>query len=457
MGRIGWSVVFAASVLAAVSPGAASGEPVVAFRHVNVVPMDREQVLRDQDVVVTGNVITAIGPNLPIPAGARVIDAPGKYLSPGLADMHSHSESREDMKVYLANGVTTILNLGGTSDAFVDQRVPLLNSGKRPGPHVYLALRIDGTPDYGQLVVKTPEEARAVVRLAKANGYQFIKLYNNLSAECFAAVADEARQQGLGLTGHYVRSVTLARQLQPQHVLIAHLEELMYALYTAPDGEPLAPPPDDVIVTAARLLKANQGFVVADLFTYQTIAAQWGHPTVVAGYFARPEAKFVPYEWRLDWQREDYVSRSGSLEPRAKFEARLAKGLSDAGVPLLAGTDAPTIPGIYPGFSLHDDLARLEAAGLTRFQALSTATRTPGDYIQATIHEPLKFGEVKPGYRADLLLTDRNPLDDLSLLRHPAGVMAGGIWYSANDLGAMLAQVSADYARAAAVGGAPTP
>ncbi|MBN8838900.1 MAG: amidohydrolase, partial [Sphingomonadales bacterium] len=137
MRRSGWSAVFAVSVLAVLSPCAASGEPVVAFRHVNVVPMDREQVLRDQDVVVTGNVITAIGPNLPIPAGARVIDAPGKYLSPGLADMHSHSESREDMKVYLANGVTTILNLGGASDAFVDQRVPLLNSGKRPGPHVY--------------------------------------------------------------------------------------------------------------------------------------------------------------------------------------------------------------------------------------------------------------------------------------------------------------------------------
>lgn len=455
--RKGRAALLAGFALAVLFPGVAFGEPVMAFRHVNVVPMDREQVLRDQDVVVTGDAITAIGPNLRLPADARVIDAPGKYLSPGLADMHSHSESREDMKVYLANGVTTILNLGGASATFVDQRVPLFNSGKRPGPHIYLALRIDGTPEYGQIVVKTPDEARAVVRLAKTNGYQFIKLYNNLSADAFAAVADEARREGLGLTGHYVRAVTLAQQLQSRDVLVAHLEELMYALFTSPDQDPLAAPPDSVIATAAQTLKANRAFIVADLFTFETIAAQWGRPAVAAAYYTRPEAKFVPYEWRLDWMHEDYISRKGSLDPRATFEARLAKGLSDAGIPLLAGTDAPTIPGIYPGFSLHDDLDRLQAAGLTRFQALSAATRTPGEYIQATLHEPRKFGEVKPGYRADLVLTDRSPLDDLGALRHPAGVMAGGHWYSQADLAAMLAQVEGDYRRAAAMSGADKP
>jgi imidazolonepropionase-like amidohydrolase len=445
-------VTLAMSVVAS-----AATEPVIAFAHADVIPMDADHVLRDQTVIVRDGIISEIGPDLQVPARARVIDARGKFLSPGLADMHTHSESREDMKVYLANGVTSVLNLGGASSDFVDQRVPLLNRGERPGPHVYLALRIDGTPEYGQLVVKTPEQARSVVRLAKTNGYQFIKVYNNLSARAFAAVADEARRQGLGIAGHYVRSISLARELRPQHVLIAHLEELMYGLFTPPSDDPLAPPPDSVIAGAARMLKANHAFVVADLGTFETIAEQWGRPAVAESYFDRPEAKFVPYEWRLDWRREDYVRKSGSLGRRAAFEERLAKRLNDFGVPLLAGTDAPTIPGTYPGFSLHDDLDRLVAAGLTRFQALSTATRVPGEFIASTIHNEAKFGEVKPGYRADLVLTERNPLDDLTTLRHPDGVMAAGIWYSAKDLAAMLDQVAADYSNAAAMGSNRTP
>ena len=431
---------------------AAAAPTATAFVHVNVVPMDRERVLLDQTVIVEGALIKAVGHDLPVPANAQVIDGTGKYLSPGLSDMHTHSESREEMKVYLANGVTSLLNLGGASSDFVDQRVPLLNRAERAGPHVYVALRIDGTPQYGQLVVRTPAEGRAVVRLARSNGYQFIKVYNNLSAKTYAAVADEARRQGLGIAGHYVRALTLADELKPGHVLVAHLEELMYGLFRPGDADPLAPPSAAVIAKAADILKASRAFVVADLGTFQTIAAQWGRPAVASAMFNRPEARYVPPGWRLDWQRGDYTQKSGSLERRAAFEARLAKGLSDAKIPLLAGTDAPTIPGIYPGFSLHDDLDSLVAAGLTRFEALSTATRTAGEYIRASIKGAEPFGEVKEGYRADMILSDRNPLDDLRTLRQPRGVMAGGRYYPAGELGSMLGSVASDYARASAMG-----
>lgn len=442
-----------ASVCIAVSMPALAGTPrETAFVHVNVVPMDRDRLLRDQTVVVAGGVVTEIGAHIALKPGIARIDGTGKYLSPGLADMHTHSETREDMVTYLANGVTTVLNLGGASSDFVDQRVPLLNSGERPGPHVYVALRIDGTAEYGQLVVRTPEEARAAVRLAKANGYQFIKLYNNLSATVFAAAVGEARKLHLGIAGHYVRSITLSRELQPGNVLIAHLEELMYGLFKPASDDPLAPPSDAVIAEAASVLKANHGFVVADLGTFDTIAEQWGKPAAVERYFTRPEAKFVPYEWRLGWMREDYVNKSGSLERRANFETRLAKALNDRGIVLLAGTDAPTIPGTYPGFSLHDDLDRLVGAGLTPFQALSTATRNAGEYIEATIGKATPFGQIKRGYRADLILTDANPLEDLKTLRHPAGVMGAGNWHPAADLSSLLDSVKDKYARAAAFG-----
>src|SRR4051794_26571933 len=144
---------------------AAAEREVTAFVHVNVVPMDRERVLADETVLIDKGIIVAIGSDLVVPSGARVIDGREKFLSPGLADMHSHSDTREEMKVYLANGVTTILNLGGASSEFIDQLMPLVNRGERPGPHVYAALRIDGTPQFGQLVVKTPEEARWAARL----------------------------------------------------------------------------------------------------------------------------------------------------------------------------------------------------------------------------------------------------------------------------------------------------
>jgi hypothetical protein len=423
----------------------AAGPEITAFVHVSVLPMDRDRVLADQTVLIDKGVVMAIGRDVRVPNDARVIDGTGKFLSPGLADMHSHSDTREDMKVYLANGVTTLLNLGGASSDFVDQLMPLLNRGERPGPHVYAALRIDGTPQYGQFVVKTPEEARWAVRLAKTNGYRFMKLYNNLSPAAFAAVADEARKRGLGLAGHHLEAVPLGTEIGGGQFLVAHLEELIYGLFKSPDDDPLAAPPDSAIREAVALLKAKHAFVVADLFTFRSIARQWGRPDVVAGYFAEPDAKYVPYEWRLSWRRDDYAKRKGSLDRRAIFLARLAAALEDAGVPLVTGTDAPTIPGVVPGFSLHDDLDRLVAAGFTRFQALSAATHTPGEFISRTIHDLPPFGEVAPGYRADLILSDSNPLDDLRTLRAPAGVMSHGRWYERNELRALLDGVASDY------------
>lgn len=421
-----------------------------ALLHVNVVPMDREGVLTDQTVLIHKGVISAVGRAVPVPSGTFIIDGRGKFLSPGLADMHSHSDTRGDMQVYLANGVTTVLNLGGASSAFVDQLMPLLNRGERPGPQVYAALRIDGTPQFGQLVVKTPKEARYAVRLAKTNGYRFMKFYNNLSPAAFAAAADEARKDGLGVAGHHIASVPLANETNGGDFLVAHLEEVMYGLFDAPASDPLAAPPESVISKAANLLSRNHAFVVVDLITFETIAEQWGHPDAVARYFLNPDAKFVPLAWRLDWRREDYKDRKGTLAPRARFIARLAKGLNDAGIPVVSGTDAPTIPGIVPGFSLHDNLDRLVAAGFTPFQSLSTATRTAGEFISRSIKDAPPFGEVRSGYRADLILSDGNPLNNLDVLRDPDGVMAHGRWFNRSDLQALLGSVASDYSAATA-------
>jgi imidazolonepropionase-like amidohydrolase len=140
-----------------------------------------------------------------------------------------------------------------------------------------------------------------------------------------------------------------------------------------------------------------------------------------------------------------FRSDLADLTARLNFLKLFTKDMSDAGVPLITGTDAPTIPGLAPGYSLHDDLHALEDAGLSRYQVLSAATRTPGELIRRSVPGSEPFGTITPGSRADLILSAANPLDDLSILRKPVGVMANGKWYSKSDLQALLDQVAKEY------------
>jgi hypothetical protein len=364
--------------------------------------------------------------------------------------MHSHSDTREDMKVYLANGVTTILNMGGASDGFIDALRPAVNDGTIPGPHVYAAFRVDGSAEYNNFFVTTPDEARAIVDIAKTNGYDFIKVYNNLSPACFQALIDEGKLRHMPIVGHGVTAVGVRRQLDAGQVMVAHTEEFLYTVFYDPAHIPDAGAPDVAKIPGViDFVLRDKAFVTADLNTYATMARQWGKPAVAAQYLRAPEARYLSPQWYILWGREDYKTRHGSLDARLAFLKRFTKAMSDAGVPLIAGTDAPTIPGLVPGFSLHDDLDALEGAGLTPYQALATATRTPGEFIQRSLGEDVPFGTVTVGSRADLLLTAENPLVDLDADRKPLGVMAGGHWYPAEQLRKMLDGVALEYERTA--------
>jgi hypothetical protein len=444
-------IILGLALLGATLPAWCASPAPTLFEHVNVVPMDREHVLRDQSVLVEGDTIRAIGPDLPRPQNAVVVDGGGtRYLSPGLADMHVHSTTSRDMVLFLANGVTTVLNMGGARSDFVDQVVPALNSGKRPGPHVYLALRVDGTPEYGQLVVATPGQARAVVDLAKTNGYDFIKVYNNLAPEVFQAFIDAGRRAGIPVVGHGVTRVGVERQVAAGQLMVAHAEEYLYTVFF-PAGADVGnrAPRLDQIPAAVEFTRRSGAFVTTDLNTYATIARQWGHPEVVQRFLAMPEVRFLDPDDRIAWRSGGYDRRSGSLADRLAFLKAFTRALADAGVPILSGTDTPSLPGLVPGFSLHLNLHALEQAGLSRFQALSTATRTPGEMLAAAKPGSQCFGVVAVGCRADLLLSECNPLDTLATLDRPLGVMASGRWHDAADLKALLEGVADTYRQAA--------
>ena len=448
-----FTLVLSIALLFASVAAHADTEPAktTAFVHVNVVPMDKDRVLRDQTVLVRGDRIVAIGRNVEVPAAAERIDGHGTaWLSPGLADMHTHSQSKNDLAVYLANGVTTVLNMGDARAGFVDKIVPAVNRGELPGPHVYAGFLVDGSPSYSGFVVRTPEEARAFVHLAKTNGYDFIKVYVDLAPEVFAAFADEGPKLGLPVIGHGVYKVRLEHQLEQGQVLVAHAEEFFYTFFTPPGVEESDTPPDiGRIADAVALVKRHGTTVTADLVTYAAIARQIGHPEVVARFLAQPDSYFVSPNDRLQWQTSDYVRKTAKLEAKLEFLRRFVKAMADAGVELVAGTDAPAIPGVVPGFSLHDNLDDLVAAGLTRYQALTTATRAPGAFIERTKHGD-RFGLVANGYRADLILSAQNPLDSLATLRKPLGVMAAGQWRDAAALETLKDHVRESYRQASA-------
>lgn len=429
---------------------AQAAPPVTAFVHVNVVPLATDGVLRDQTVVVADERIQAVGRHVAIPAGARVVDGHGTaWLSPGLADMHVHSDTRADMAVYLAQGVTSVLNMGEASNSFVGRTKVRANRAEIPSPHVYTALRIDGSPAYGSLVVATPDEARAAVRLAKANGHDFIKVYNDLSPAVFDALVDETRQQGLPIVGHGITRVGLRKQLAAGQLMVAHAEEFLYTVFDVDTARDENAAPDDAQMPAVvDMVKRSGAFVTADLATYGAIARQWGKPSVVEAMLRAPESRYVSPQEHIGWKLAGYEGRRGSLDARLAFLARFVKALGDAGVPLVTGTDAPSIPGLAPGFSLHDDLDRLIQAGLSAQQVLAAASRTPGEMLARAFPAQAPFGTVTPGSRADLVLSMSNPLEGLATLRRPLGVMAGGRWYSQEELQDLMRGVARRYEEA---------
>ena len=452
--RLQQAGVFFSTLLCLSSPAFADTPPAVtAFVGVNVLPMDSERVLANQTVIVKDGKIAAIGPGLAVPAGATMIDGHGSaYLSPGLADMHVHSDTAEDMKVYLAEGVTTVLNMGHASEGFMDHTRPDINGDEAPGPHIYVGFMVDGSAQFGNLFVTTPAEARAIVDVAKTNGYDFIKVYNDLSPACFQAIIEESKRQHIHVIGHGVTRVGLEKQLAMGQVMVAHTEEFLYTVFSHPDlklanpavADP-TPPKEADIPHAIAFVKRDGAYVTADLNTYGTIARQWGRPEVVASFMHSPELRYLSPIRRISWSKAGYDKKSGNVDGNFNFLKLFTKDMADAGVPLITGTDSPSIPGLVPGYALHDDMDLLEAAGLSRYQVLSAATRTPGEFIRRNVQGAAPFGTVTVGGRADLILSAANPLDGLATLRQPLGVMHDGRWYDAEALQALLDGVAKEY------------
>lgn len=428
----------------------------VAFTNVNVLPMDEERVLRGQTVIVRDGIIIEVGPSeaIEVPASARRIDGKGGYLLPGLTDFHIHLRSTSELLSYLAHGVTTVVHMSGamTGAPNLLRYRDEIASGKRIGPALYMTGPIfDGSPPIFpgvSTVVRTPAEARRTVGEQHDAGYDFIKVYNNLTSGVLCATVEAARERGMAVIGHIPRKdergQALQRALDAGLDVIAHGEEYFFTyFYSGVDslldrGE--VPHPDEErIPGAVRMTKAARAAVVPNLSFVAMTRRQLDDLDSV---LADSEARYLHPDVRAMWEAENPTRRAD----RERFERRerakyafirsLTKALSDAEVPLLLGTDA-SAPGMYPGASAHLELSELVAAGLTPYEALEAGTRNAGAFIAEHVEGAEPHGRVAPGQRADLILVRRNPLDDVVNASAIEGVMARGRWLPKAELDGM--------------------
>lgn len=395
----------------------------IAFVNVNVITMESEAVLMNQTVLIKDSKIELIGSgkSTKIPSTYFRIDAKGAYLMPGLADMHTHIWYKEDLLPYVANGITTVLNMGSPSSIL--QFRAQAAAKEIIAPTIFASGFVDG-PDSRGWLARTPAEAEEAVTEIKAGGWDFVKAYNSIPADAYQALMAKAKHENISVIGHGVRAPGMQGVLSSGQVMIAHAEEYLYTFFANA-------PNDSKIAEAVTLTKNAGAYVTPNLCTYETIARQWGNPAEAQRLLNLPEMKYVSPKWRDNfWKQFDFARRNGNINTQYAFLKKLTKGFYDGDVPLLLGSDTPFMAGQANGFAIHDDIRNLIECGLTPYQALAIGTKNAGEFINKYVAGSKPFGLIKVDYKADLLLLNSNPLTDISALKDRIGVMINGRWLS---------------------------
>ncbi len=445
----------------------------IAFVGVTIINVEKGRSEPGMTVVVSSGRIAAVGKvkKVEVPPDAIVIDASGKYLIPGLWDMHTHNSWRF-FGLHIANGVTGVRDMGFSTLSLAEigaLRRKVLE-GKEVGPRFVAAdPSVDGrASDNGTLVsIQTPEQAARLVESLSSAGADFIKVYE-LPRDIYFAIAEQAEKRGISIAGHLSPEVTLEEaarsgQRSIEHYTLGHPLGLLPLCSSQPNKlrhafeelRLLRVPPRDPIHIAQRRLTMKLAVdtysenrcrrAMRQLARYET----WHTPTLVMGMgysgihdpemLRDPRLEYISASGRQRFEalRKIYVSSFTEREV-ADFRRvvyNIVKNLQSAGVGLLAGTDAIAGFPIH-GFSLHDELEELVSAGLTPAEALRTATIHPARFLG----EDDDLGAVKAGYLADLVLLDADPLKDIRNTRNIRAVVANGRLFRRADLDKILAE-----------------
>ena len=447
-------------------------ESSLAITHVTVIDMTGAPPQPDMTVVITGNRIRAIGKTgkLRLPNAAQLINGRGKFLIPGLWDMHVHfTEVERSFPMFIANGVTGIRNMGGDLDQLLRWRAET-SSGKLLGPRIVTCGPIVDGPEpaaHGPVVVAgTPTEGRERVDMLKQRGADCIKVYDRLPRDVYFAIVDEARAKGLPVVGHVPLAISSGEAANAGQQSIEHLGNIFESvsslgaklLEEESGRQPVTDPsefPRRIAARGERMLNTYDEKKATALFstfvknkTWQvpTLETKWAQ-TFIDDIVQQTDArmKYVPEAVRQWWTpQKNFFARYRTPEYivyRKKLfqkELDLVRAMHRAGVPFMTGTDLSGAH-VYAGFSVHHELELFVQAGFTPLEALQSATRNPGIFLG----EGNLWGTVETGRIANLVLLEDNPLKDIRNTQKINAVFLNGNYLPKQKLQSLLAGAEA--------------
>jgi hypothetical protein len=437
----------------------------IVFQHVNVIPMDYERVLEDQTVVVQDGKILTIGDHVKskIPSSASVVNCEGRYMIPGLFDMHAHffyeqgdnvNTCEAELKMMLANGLTTVRIECG-DPVYLEARENV-RSKKWIGPDLYVASPqfVGAWPWPGKVfakIVRTPDSAAIAVKDCKEKGYDEIKITFMVKRDVYDAIINTAKQQSIKVTGHVGPFVKLPAALDARQQ-IEHMDEFIDMLL--PDtsynhGQSVS----DMNIwrkkawetvpylDEKKLPELIESVRQADIYVTPTnyfFVSSFADSLSETHYRSRVDYAYIPPKikeerWKVRAHYWKYPPPYRSREKYKSIRKKMIVGLSGAGVKLMAGSDSPEWFNVQ-GFSLHDELQNMYEAGMNPYAVLETATKNPATYLGIFN----LTGSLTAGKHADFLLLEKNPLENVVNTRLIWGVMKDGKWYNKVKLDQLL-------------------
>jgi hypothetical protein len=445
------------------------------FSHVTVIDATGAPPQPDKTVVIEGDRIVRISSAQGVPPAenAQTVDARGLFLIPGLWDMHVHVwDANLAFPLFLANGVTAVRNTGGHPEDLQHWRKDIA-ADVRLGPDLIACGPVlDGDPPIHpdhSVVVHNAAEGRAAVDRLQANGWDFIKVYDNLPRDAYFSVAAEAKARHIPFVGHVPLSVTAIEASNSGQKSIEHLDGLAYVISPLGEqfrrarleriGKPAQPGemmklPLRIADEINELADTYDETRASNLFILLARNQTWQVPTLSVAHafgsvgsqsmYQDSRLQYVSPQIRESWQNNPivHIEIPEYLAGRKRaFEEALhmTRSAHKAGVPFLAGTDSGGVPYLYYGFSLHDELALLVQAGFTPMEALQAATLKPAQFLGLAN----QLGTIAQGKQADLVLVEANPLDDIRNTQKIRAVVVRGRYLDRAALDALLSQAKA--------------
>ncbi|MBT8283534.1 MAG: amidohydrolase family protein [Muriicola sp.] len=415
------------------------------FSDVSIVDVSNGSVSEHQYVEIDSGKISRITSQLAADVTYKtIIDGQGMFLLPGLAEMHAHIPSppvtketlEETLFLYLSNGITTIRGMLGHPSHLELKK--LVSQGEVLGPRIYTS-----SPSLNGNTVRTPEEAQSKVEQYKNDGYDFLKIHPGIKRPVFDALVAKAKEVGIPFAGHVPVDVGIRHALQSGYASIDHVDGFLEGL--VPESKAVNPESngffgynftplvdESLIPTLVEEASVNKVWIVPT----QSLFERWFAPVSADSLLNDPEMIYMPVTTLSNWKnrKEQSTDKSTGFNKEQwnefhQIRQQLIRALNEGGHGMLLGSDAPQLFNV-PGFSIHHEIAGMEAAGMSPLDILQSGTVNPAIFFG----EEDSFGQVKEGLSADLLLLRTNPLEDIQALKQLAGVMVKGQWLDKNTI-----------------------